>query len=275
MAGGQLLIWDKNCFEASDFINFNYDRVIGVRGVWKDSGCIVNIINVHGPHDDAKKVLFWDALSSKLQDNDESCILCGDFNDVRVESDRFNCEFIEYRARRFNDFIADNRLIDIPLGGRNFTRVSDDGIKFSKLDRFLVNENFHNLWSDLTAVVLDRHLSDHCPILLKDEDRNFGPKPFKLFDAWLDEDVKQPNPKNGMLQDGINQIISEAWNKCEQNTGRKDRLFRDKLKNVKNALRSWSHKFNNLDGEIDELKLAANNLEIKAETCVTSCFPRI
>ncbi|XP_071686902.1 uncharacterized protein [Rutidosis leptorrhynchoides] len=136
LAGGQLLIWDTNCFEALDVIRFNVEWVIGVQGKWKDSGEGLNVINVHGPHDDEKKVQLWDELSLKLANNNEAVILCGDFNEVRHGNERFNCEFVEYRARRFNDFISNNCLLDIPMGGRNFTRVSDDGVKFSKLDRF-------------------------------------------------------------------------------------------------------------------------------------------
>nr|GEW05829.1 reverse transcriptase domain, reverse transcriptase zinc-binding domain protein [Tanacetum cinerariifolium] len=34
--------------------------------------------------------------------------------------------------------------------GRKFTRVSDDGLKFSKLDRFMLNEKFNELWGNLS-----------------------------------------------------------------------------------------------------------------------------
>ncbi|XP_071739751.1 uncharacterized protein [Rutidosis leptorrhynchoides] len=102
------------------------------------------------------------------------------------------------------------------------------------------------------AVVLDRHLSDHCLIVLKDEERNFGLKPLKIFDSWLDDYE-------------VDNIITAAWNTSVQTKVRKDCTFRDKLKNVKNALRTWSKKFNCLDGEIEALKAVSNNLELKAK----------
>ncbi|GJT22669.1 putative ribonuclease H-like domain-containing protein [Tanacetum coccineum] len=52
-----------------------------------------------------------------------------------------------------NDFANDMRLVEIMMWGRKFTRVSDDGVMFSKLDRFLLN----------------------------DVDLDFGPKPFRVF----------------------------------------------------------------------------------------------
>ncbi|XP_071738862.1 uncharacterized protein [Rutidosis leptorrhynchoides] len=253
-AGGQLFIWDSNLFEAKTVIRLDY--VIGIKGVWKSSGCNINVANVYGPCDDVNKQKLWNALFNLISANDEEWVLCDDFNEVRNQLERFNCEFLEYRADRFNKFIADSRLMEIPLGGRNFTRVSDDGLKYSKLDRFLVTEKFYNLWKDLTVVELDRDLLDHCPIMLKDEERNFGPKPFKVFDVWFDEE-------------DVSDVICDAWNVAVPDINRKDCVFRNKLKNVKNALKAWSRsKFNNLDGEIDLFKTTVQQLELQAESRV-------
>ncbi|XP_071687533.1 uncharacterized protein [Rutidosis leptorrhynchoides] len=250
-SGGQLLIWDTIEFEAIDVINADF--FMGVKGVWKSSGVSFNIVNVYGPHDDNNKKSLWNSLHNLIDASDEAWLLCGDFNEVRNQNERLNCDFIDHRARLFNDFITINSLIEIPLGGRNFTRVSDDGTKFSKIDCFLVNQSFVNLWKDLTAIALDRQHSDHCPIVLKDEDRNFGPKPFKIFDAWLDDEE-------------IESVIRDAWVLPVENNARKDCVFRNKLKNVKNALRTWSNgKYKNLDVEIENLRSVAMEFELQAE----------
>ncbi|XP_071714215.1 uncharacterized protein [Rutidosis leptorrhynchoides] len=153
-SGGQLLIWDKNIFEvSSELIG---DFFIAIRGKWKKSGNESIIVNVYGLHDDANKCKFWDSLDQILCIDGVSWVICGDFNEVRDKSERLNCEFFENRAKRFNEFIDRNSLVDIPLGGRKFTRVSDDGMKMSKLDRFLVSDDFLNLWTDLKVVALDR-----------------------------------------------------------------------------------------------------------------------
>lgn len=73
-------------------------------------------------------------------------------------------------------------MIEIPLGGRKFTRISDNGAKFSKLDRFLVSVEFKAKWGNLGTIALERRLFDHCPVVLKDMDINFGPKPFRALD---------------------------------------------------------------------------------------------
>ncbi|XP_071739939.1 uncharacterized protein [Rutidosis leptorrhynchoides] len=251
LGGGQLLIWDTDEFEAESTIAIDF--VIGIKGVWKKSGSKVNILNIHGPHDDHNKQRLWASLVSLLCSNkDEAWLICGDFNEVRCPSERLNCDFISNRALWFNDFIEQCHLVEIPLSGRIFTRVSEDGIKFSKLDRFLVCEKFMNIWQNLSATALERKHSDHCPIMLKDDEKNFGPKPFKLFDAWLDED-------------GVDQIIKNAWD-IKPSGNRLDCVFRNKLKNVKEALKSWSKtKFSSLDNEIEALKIATQEMETNAE----------
>nr|GEZ33181.1 hypothetical protein [Tanacetum cinerariifolium] len=71
-----------------------------------------------------------------------------------------------------------NGLIDIPLEGYAFTWSHPLASKMSKLDRFLISDGVFSLFSSITAVCLDRHLSDHRPILLWEVYVDFGPIPF-------------------------------------------------------------------------------------------------
>ncbi|GKB98887.1 transposon TX1 [Tanacetum coccineum] len=171
---------------------------------------------------------------------------------VRSGDERRNSHVNTKETIEFNDFINDANLIEIPMGGRKFTRVSDDGLKFSKLDQFLLNEEFCNLWGNLSVVALDRKLSDHCPIVLKDIDLDFGPKPFRAFDIWLEEK-------------DIGLVVEEAW-KMEIKSKRADCQFRDKLKNVKVALKMWSkERFGVVNEKIEVFKKEAMMWELEAE----------
>ncbi|XP_071727067.1 uncharacterized protein [Rutidosis leptorrhynchoides] len=238
-SGGLLIIWDTNRFKVNCAVGGEF--FISIRRTWVGSGHDTILVNVYGPHCDAGKKKMWESLDNLLLCSDSGWVLCGDFNEVREQSDRLNCDFHEARARRFNEFIVRNNLIEIPIKGRKFTRVSDDGVKFSKLGRFLVTDNFIKLWKDLSINVLDRKESDHCPLVLQDGVIDFGPKPFKIFDNWLE-------------LEGAGNIIHEGWNKNVRGT-LKDCIFRDKLKNVKADLKSWNKKeFGNLDEEINNLK---------------------
>ncbi|XP_071715008.1 uncharacterized protein [Rutidosis leptorrhynchoides] len=124
-----------------------------------------------------------------------------------------------------------NGLIKVPLLGKRFTRVSDDGLKFSKLNRFLVSIQFAQLWDDFSVISIDRKLSDHSPLLLRNGSADFGPKPIRIFDSWLDEK-------------GVEDI----------------------LKNVKESLQAWSKgSVGKLDEEIKQLIDECNQLEKDAE----------
>ncbi|XP_071686103.1 uncharacterized protein [Rutidosis leptorrhynchoides] len=207
---------------------------------------------LYGASHDAKKKLMWNQLNSFLSNNDSSWVLCGDFNEVRDSTDRLNCVFHQNRAARFNEFIAKNNLIEIPIIGRKFTLISDDGAKFAKLDRFLVSDNFINLWKDLSVIPLDRKVSDHCPLVLRDKVIDYGPKPFKVFNEWFNKE-------------GSREIVKGALEK-PVNGFRKDCIFRDRLKHVKYALKVWSKStFGNLDSEIVSLKAKVDEWEKKAE----------
>ncbi|GJR42944.1 RNA-directed DNA polymerase, eukaryota [Tanacetum coccineum] len=51
----------------------------------------------------------------------------------------------------------------------------------------------------LTSVCLDRHLSDHRPILLKKIHSDFGPCPFRIYHSWL-------------TREGFDDMVAQAWN---------------------------------------------------------------
>ncbi|XP_071687231.1 uncharacterized protein [Rutidosis leptorrhynchoides] len=98
----------------------------------------------------------------------------------------------------------------------------------------------------------ERKTLDHYPILLRDKNEDVGPKPFKVFNVWL-ENKKADN------------IVVEAWNKPVGGS-RPDCILRNKLKNFKEVLRVWSKtKYGVIDEEIESWKHKAESLESKAE----------
>ncbi|XP_071687591.1 uncharacterized protein [Rutidosis leptorrhynchoides] len=146
--------------------------------------------------------------------------------------------------------------VDWVIGGDfnehyQFTRINDDGVKFSKLDRFLVSEGFLHTWGDISTIALERKTLDHYPLVLRDKNNDFGPKPFRIFDIWLENKE-------------VELVITTAWNKKVVGN-RPDCVFRNRLKNVKEALRVWSKKkYGTIDEEIDSWKKKADEYESKA-----------
>ena len=70
--------------------------------------------------------------------------------------------------RRFIDVIEDLQLKDLPLFGGPFTWSGGvNNQSFSRLDRFLVNEEWDFRFSGSRQCVLLRLVPDHFPILLE------------------------------------------------------------------------------------------------------------
>ncbi|XP_071733536.1 uncharacterized protein [Rutidosis leptorrhynchoides] len=175
------------------------------------------------------------SLNNFLGQCDGAWVICGDFNEVQDQSERQSCVFMERRARWFNEFINNTHLIEVALCGKRFRRICNNGIKFSELHRFLNFEKFNCMWGDVLVLALERKISDHCPIILRDKEIDFGPKLTKIFDEWLDD---------GDSEDVIK-----------------------KLKNVKLAHKEWSKgKFGKLDEEIETLRDASKKWERLAES---------
>nr|GEV18767.1 putative reverse transcriptase domain-containing protein [Tanacetum cinerariifolium] len=106
-------------------------------------------------------------------------IILRDFNEVRSENERFGSSFNIQGANAFNNFIALASLIDLPLEGYAFTWAQKSANKLSKLDHFLISEGVLSLFPSLSALCLDRHLSDHRPILMRELNVDYGPSPFR------------------------------------------------------------------------------------------------
>ncbi|GJY24033.1 RNA-directed DNA polymerase, eukaryota [Tanacetum coccineum] len=105
----------------------------------------------------------------------------------------------------FNTFIANAGLEEIPLGGSSFTWCHKSATKMSKLDRFLISENLFNSYPDICATSLDRFLSDHRPILLRESNHDYGPIPFRYFNHWTE-------------LDGFNKFVIDTWNSAPVET---------------------------------------------------------
>nr|GEY19367.1 RNA-directed DNA polymerase, eukaryota [Tanacetum cinerariifolium] len=106
---------------------------------------------------------------------DGEVVIMGDFNEVRHKSDRFGLIFNGQGADEFNSFIANAGLEEVPLGGSAFTWCHKSTTKMNKLDRFLISENLFITCLHITATTLERYLSDHRPILLRETSNDYRP----------------------------------------------------------------------------------------------------
>ncbi|GJU77185.1 RNA-directed DNA polymerase, eukaryota [Tanacetum coccineum] len=150
-------------------------------GTWIPTSTKLLIISVYAPQELSEKRDLWDYLHLIDHRWDGETVIMGDFNEVRLERERFGYVFNQQGTMVFNNFISSTGLIDLPLDGYDFTWSRKSVSKMSKLDRFLLSEGLMELFPHLSAICLDKNLSDHRRILLRETSIDYGPSPFRFF----------------------------------------------------------------------------------------------
>ncbi|GJV76433.1 RNA-directed DNA polymerase, eukaryota [Tanacetum coccineum] len=223
-SGGILCVWDPNSFRKSSSTISDYFVI--VRGVWRKSGTDLIIIAVYAPHDPRDKRMLWDYLMHVINQWNGEVIIMGDFNEVRYKSDRFGSIFNSQGADEFNSFIVNAGLEEVPLGGSTFTWCHKSATKMSKLDRFLVSDNLFTICPHISAITLERYLSDHRPILLREAANDYGPVLFRFFHHWLE-------------LDGFSKFVVDTWNIAPVDVSNGMRNMVGKMRYLKLKIREW------------------------------------
>nr|GFA00682.1 nucleotide-binding alpha-beta plait domain-containing protein [Tanacetum cinerariifolium] len=108
-------------------------------------------------------------------------VIMRDFNEVHDISKRFGLIFNKHGAEAFNSFIVNASLVEVLLGGCSFTWCHKSTKKMSKLDRFLIYDNLMCSCPSISSTSLDRFLSNHRPIIMREAHYDYVPIPFKFF----------------------------------------------------------------------------------------------
>ncbi|KAL8503461.1 hypothetical protein ACS0TY_022272 [Phlomoides rotata] len=214
------------------------------------------LINIYAPCNPRDKKELWGILNMVIDQNmDKLICLAGDFNAVRNEVERVGRSgFTNKREMEdFDKFIRDSNLIDLPLSGRSYTWYRPDDSCKSRLDRFLLNEEWIACYPKAHLKGLPRSISDHCPLILEDGLIDWGPKPFRFSNAWL----LHPSFKDSLISMWQNLNIG----------GRGSFIVKEKFKSLKIGLREWSkNTFGNLDQRIESNKQELLNLDLLDDT---------
>ncbi|GKC55783.1 RNA-directed DNA polymerase, eukaryota [Tanacetum coccineum] len=95
--------------------------------------------------------------------------------------------------------------------------------------RFLISENLLNTCPNITAITLERYLSDHRPILLRESHFDYGPISFRFFHHWIE-------------MEGFSKVVEDAWREapCDASNAMINMMM--KLKYLKAKIREWNKK---------------------------------
>ncbi|GKD05282.1 RNA-directed DNA polymerase, eukaryota, partial [Tanacetum coccineum] len=223
-SGGILCIWEPSIFK-KDNVTIS-DNFVAIYGTWLTNNVKVLLISVYAPQQPAYKRVLWEYLSTLLGRWNGEVIIMGDFNEVRRKEERRGSVFNQSGARFFNQFITTSGLVDVKLEGFSFTWSHPSATKMSKLDRFLVSDGIILLFPSITALCLDRHLSDHRPILLREILLDFGPTPFRFYHSWFS-------------YDGFDEMVEKTWRSFSYSDTNGMIRFKKKLQDLKSSIRLW------------------------------------
>ncbi|WJX25077.1 hypothetical protein P8452_14152 [Trifolium repens] len=252
-SGGLVTIWDSS--EVDVWSSESHDHVLWCHGRFITSGVEFFVANVYAPCEDGAKRRLWDSLSARLQSLGRSRIcVCGDFNAVKLVDERRSSRVGPRSVDHIplSRFIEDNSLVDLPLHGRKFTWYKGDGLSMSRLDRFLLSEEWCMVWPNCKQVARLRSLSDHCALVLSESEEDWGPRPARMLKCWRDIP-------------GYKLFVRDNWNSFQVD-GWGGYVMKEKLKRIKAALKDWhSVHAQNLPSQIDSKNVRLAVLDQKGE----------
>ncbi|GJZ71116.1 RNA-directed DNA polymerase, eukaryota, reverse transcriptase zinc-binding domain protein [Tanacetum coccineum] len=147
-------------------------------------------------------------------------VIMGDFNEVRNKCERFGSVFNSQGA----DVAG---LVEVPLGGCSFTWCHKSTTKMSKLDRVLISDSLMCPCPNISSTSLDRYLSDHRPILMREVSYDYGPVPFRFFHYWFEIE-------------GFDKLVEDSWKEAPETHSNAYLKMMKKLRYLKDRIRVWS-----------------------------------
>ena len=83
------------------------------------------------------------------------------------------------------------------------------------------------LFPHVTAMVLEKKIPDHRPILLAEHWADYGPSSFRMFHSWLS-------------MEGFDGVVREAWVGSGLGVTNPWVAFKKKLQHLKGKLKEWN-----------------------------------
>nr|GEV67139.1 RNA-directed DNA polymerase, eukaryota [Tanacetum cinerariifolium] len=205
-SGGIFSVWEATVFKkdyATIFYNF-----VAIYGIWLPSNSKVLFVAIYAPQQVSRKRLLWDYVSTLIDRWNGEVVVLGDFSEVRNIDERHGSCFNPTSAKVFDQFISALGLVDVKMEGYTFTWSQPSRSKTSKLDKFLVSEGIFSIFPSITAICLDRHLSDHPPIILCKVQVDFGPILFRFYHFWIS-------------LEGFDAMVEQTWRSFSHNDANK------------------------------------------------------
>ncbi|MCI20091.1 RNA-directed DNA polymerase (Reverse transcriptase), partial [Trifolium medium] len=108
------------------------------------------------------------------------------------------------------------------------------------------------LWGACLVWVLPRDVSDHCPLVVKNSNNDWGPKPFRFNNHW-------------MVHKNFKKVVEDRWREKEV-TGWMGFVLKEKLRGLNVRLKEWNKvEFGNAEGRMKKLVEDIQDLDVRGE----------
>ncbi|KAK8595392.1 hypothetical protein V6N13_016765 [Hibiscus sabdariffa] len=226
LAGGILIIWEVSKFSMSEV--HDGSCFLYVSGLWLIENWNCGMVATYAPCGAVEQGACWWSLSVLIS----SCglLVCcgGDFNSAG--------------------------LLDLPASGCKYTWHGSES-KASRLDRFLVLVLWIEKFMDLVQHNLPRSISNHSSVRLSSGVTNWGPRPFRFLNCWLEKSAHV-------------RLIGAEWS-CISEEARSPVSSMDKLRSLKSFLKVWNRvSFGSVDLQIETTKELLNDLDEQGGLCM-------
>ncbi|XP_074282464.1 uncharacterized protein LOC141606985 [Silene latifolia] len=189
--GGRVwLIWNPGLFSVT--ILSVGSQAISAQVVENGSGDIFYFSVVYGFNEDDLRGELWDHLSTFHDNYPGPWAVCGDFNNVLHFNERIGREVTWNEIAAFRECVDYCGLHDLTGKGAFFTwnnKQSPSVRGFSRIDIFLINDDWMAKYPDAYVHFLPEGLFDHNPsVCFRRQDREHIKPPFRYFNMWsMDE----------------------------------------------------------------------------------------
>jgi hypothetical protein len=223
--GGILLLWNDASIDLS---NVSIGRFsLSVDATLRHSRTTFRITAVYGPARHPEKEAFLRNLRNIKPTTGSRWLLLGDFNLIYKVTDKNN-RYLNLRLMsRFRRTLNFCELKELALQNRKFTWSNERRHPtLVRLDRVFCNQPWELTFENCAQNALSSSHSDHCPMLLTNQDAPRHPTPFRFEYFWT------------CLPD-FQEVVVNAWNAPTTHTEPFHRLGH-KLHTTAHALKRWS-----------------------------------
>ncbi|XP_074271085.1 uncharacterized protein LOC141595007 [Silene latifolia] len=198
---------NQRCLIRVHFIKYNAQFIhMKVKSLLDKGICYLTL--VYAFNGIQERPPLWDHLRKLAGQVQGSWAIAGDFNCILAASERYGGAASIAEMEPFKRCVEDCEVVDIAATGSLYTwnnKQRPEERIYSRIDRFMVNKDWCDLYPDKYAHFLPEGIFDHSPCLIRSSNSVKGKSSFKYLNMW------------GSSKEFIN-TVKNSWDRCIEGT---------------------------------------------------------